>query len=82
MPSDALEKLSIVLQRFDPDATKDQLQGELLSLARNWVHSKVTLFEEYPVVREKVSDDKDINKVFIPQETTARLARIVQSVYI
>ena len=70
MPSDALEKLSIVLQRFGPDATKDQLQGGLLGLARNWViHLKVMRFEEYPIVRENESDDEDSNKVCIPQET-------------
>ena len=69
MPSDALEKHSIALQRFDPDTTKDQLQGELLSLARNWVHLKVTLFEEYPIVRENKSDDEESNKDCIPQET-------------
>ena len=75
MPSDAFEELSVVLQRFDPDATKDLLQGELLSLARNWFHLKVTFFEKYPIVRENQSDDEESNTDCIPQETACKTCK-------
>ena len=70
--SDALQQLLIVMQRFDSDETKDQLQSELLCLARNWVHLKVTLFEKCPIGRGNQSDDEESNKDCIPQETTCK----------
>ena len=47
LPENALANISEVLVKYDEEATKENLQLELVSLANNWEKLKKSLTEEY-----------------------------------
>jgi hypothetical protein len=63
LPQDALETLSVHLEQFDSRATKQNLQVELVNLAKNWHRLKRGLSEEYSESRKPDSYIESVQDV-------------------
>ncbi|XP_078534596.1 uncharacterized protein LOC144821430 [Lissotriton helveticus] len=60
-PQNALQRLSGLLTRFDPEASVEKLQHELLDFASKWSRLKLSIEEEYSMIQEVEDDTRYLN---------------------
>jgi hypothetical protein len=79
LPSDALERISRLLRKFDHSITKNQLQTELLDFARKWESFQTTLEQDYNLLFDTEITDS-ISETIMQSEVEGETIQVAENI--